>query len=62
MEVIGMSATTALLTLGAIWFGVGLLFALVMGRHGHDPFAWWLLGTASARWRCRWVCRPSGAP
>ena len=40
-----MSATTALLTLAAIWAGVGLLVALVMGRHGHDPFAWWLLGT-----------------
>jgi nucleotide-binding universal stress UspA family protein len=45
VEVIGMSATTALLTLAAIWVGVGLLLALVMGRHGHDPFAWWLLGT-----------------
>jgi nucleotide-binding universal stress UspA family protein len=22
-----------------------LLVALVMGRYGHDPFAWWLLGT-----------------
>jgi nucleotide-binding universal stress UspA family protein len=40
-----MSATTALLTLAATWVGVGLLVALVMGRHGHDPFAWWLLGT-----------------
>jgi nucleotide-binding universal stress UspA family protein len=40
-----MSATTALLALAATWVGVGLLLALVMGRHGHDPFAWWLLGT-----------------
>jgi nucleotide-binding universal stress UspA family protein len=38
-----MSATTALFTLAGI--GIGLLLALVMGRHGHDPFAWWLLGT-----------------
>jgi nucleotide-binding universal stress UspA family protein len=45
VEVIGMSATTALLTLAATWVGVGLLLALVMGCHGHDPFAWWLLGT-----------------
>jgi nucleotide-binding universal stress UspA family protein len=45
VEVIGMSATTALLILAAVWVGVGLLLALVMGRHGHDPFAWWLLGT-----------------
>ena len=40
-----MSATTALLALAAIWVGVGLLLALIMGRRGHDPFAWWLLGT-----------------
>jgi hypothetical protein len=40
-----MSATTALLALAVIWVGVGLLLALVMGRRGHDPFAWWLLGT-----------------
>jgi nucleotide-binding universal stress UspA family protein len=39
-----MSATTALGALAATWVGVGLLLALVMGRHGHDPFAWWLLG------------------
>jgi nucleotide-binding universal stress UspA family protein len=45
VEVTEMSATTALLTLAAIWAGVGLLVALVMGRHGHDPFVWWLLGT-----------------
>jgi nucleotide-binding universal stress UspA family protein len=44
VEVIGMSATTALLTLAATWVGVGVLLALIMGRHGHDPFAWWLLG------------------
>ncbi len=40
-----MSATTALFILAAAWVGAGLLVALVMGRHGHDPFAWWLLGT-----------------
>ena len=40
-----MSATTAMFTLAGIWIGIGLLLALVMGRHGHDPFAWWLLGT-----------------
>jgi nucleotide-binding universal stress UspA family protein len=45
VEVIGMSATTALPTLAATWVGIGLLLALIMGRHGHDPFAWWLLGT-----------------
>jgi nucleotide-binding universal stress UspA family protein len=40
-----MSATPAMFTLAGIWIGIGLLLALVMGRHGHDPFAWWLLGT-----------------
>jgi hypothetical protein len=40
-----MSSTTALFILAAAWVGAGLLVALVMGRHGHDPFAWWLLGT-----------------
>jgi nucleotide-binding universal stress UspA family protein len=39
-----MSATTAMFTLAGIWIGIGLLLALVMGRHGHDSFAWWLLG------------------
>ena len=36
---------TALGALAATWVAVGLLLAVVMGRHGHDPFAWWLLGT-----------------
>jgi nucleotide-binding universal stress UspA family protein len=40
-----MSATTAMFMLAGIWIGFGLLLALIMGRHGHDPFAWWLLGT-----------------
>ena len=38
VELIGRLAATALLALAVIWAGVGLL-ALVMGRHGHDPFA-----------------------
>ena len=40
-----MSATTAMFILAGIWIGFGLVLALIMGRHGHDPFAWWLLGT-----------------
>src|SRR5512133_333163 len=40
-----MSATTGLLALAATWVGIGVLLALAMGRRGHDPFAWWLLGT-----------------
>jgi nucleotide-binding universal stress UspA family protein len=40
-----MSATTALGVLAAIWVGVGLLLAVVMGRHGQDPFAWWPFGS-----------------
>jgi nucleotide-binding universal stress UspA family protein len=40
-----VSTTNALFALGETWIGVGLLLALLMGRRGHDPFAWWLLGT-----------------
>jgi hypothetical protein len=40
-----VSVTAALLTLAAIWVATGLLTGLAMGRHGHDPFAWWLLGS-----------------
>ena len=53
-----MSATTALFTLAGI--GIGLLLALVMGRHGHDPFAWWLLGTLLGPWPSHSPCPPNG--
>jgi nucleotide-binding universal stress UspA family protein len=45
VEVVTMSATPALLAVAAIWLSTGLLLGLAMGRHGYDPFAWWLLGT-----------------
>jgi nucleotide-binding universal stress UspA family protein len=45
VEVVSMSATTALLMVAAICLSTGLLFGLAMGRYGYDPFAWWLLGT-----------------
>jgi hypothetical protein len=44
-----MSATTALGAPAVLWAGVGPLLALVMGRHGHDQFAWWLPGSRVAR-------------
>jgi nucleotide-binding universal stress UspA family protein len=39
-----MSATLALLVLGVAWLVIGVTTAVVMGRRGHDPFAWLLLG------------------
>src|SRR5512133_656859 len=56
-----MSATTALGALAVIWVGIGLLLAWVMGRHGHDPFAWWLRGTLLGRWPCPWPFPSSAA-
>jgi hypothetical protein len=56
-----MSATTAMFTLAGIWIGIGLLLALVMGRHGHDPFAWWLLGTLLGPLAIPLALSPNGA-
>jgi len=39
-----MSATSVLLGLGVVWLVIGVTTAVVMGRRGHDPFAWLLLG------------------
>jgi nucleotide-binding universal stress UspA family protein len=39
-----MSATLALLGLGVVWLAIGVMTAVIMGRRGHDPFAWLLLG------------------
>lgn len=41
-----MSITTALLLAAAGWLAIGLALAVGMSRRGHDPFVWWLLGTA----------------
>ncbi len=40
-----MSATVALAALALALMCTGLVLAVVMGRRGHDPFGWWLLGT-----------------
>jgi len=40
-----MSATVALAALALVLMCTGLVLAGVMGRRGHDPFGWWLLGT-----------------
>jgi uncharacterized SAM-binding protein YcdF (DUF218 family) len=39
-----MSATSALLWVLALWLAIGVVAGLVMGRRGHDPFEWLLLG------------------
>lgn len=39
-----MTATLALLILGMVWLVIGVTTAIVMGRRGHDPFAWLLVG------------------
>jgi nucleotide-binding universal stress UspA family protein len=39
-----MSATSALLVIVAVWLALGLAAALAMGRRGHDPFTWLLVG------------------
>lgn len=38
-----MSATV-ILVVAAAWLGIGLVLSLVLGRRGHDPFSWFLLG------------------
>ena len=39
-----MSATTALLILLVAWIVIGVVAAIIMGRRGHAPFSWLLLG------------------
>jgi nucleotide-binding universal stress UspA family protein len=39
-----MTATLALLVVGVMWLLVGVVTGVVMGRRGHDPFAWLLVG------------------
>ena len=39
-----MSATTALMLTGACWLVLGLALAILLGRRGHDPFTWLVLG------------------
>jgi nucleotide-binding universal stress UspA family protein len=39
-----MTATPALLVIGVVWLLIGAVTGLVMGRLGHDLFAWLLVG------------------
>jgi nucleotide-binding universal stress UspA family protein len=39
-----MTATVALLVVGVVWLLTGVVTGVVMGRRGHDPFAWLLVG------------------
>ena len=39
-----MSATGALLILVLTWIAIGVIAAVVMGRRGHRPYSWALLG------------------
>ena len=41
-----MSATSVLLLILAAWVAIGVVTGVVMGRRGHDPFGWLLLGVA----------------
>ena len=34
------------LTILVVWLAIGLVLSLVMGRRGHAPFGWFLVGTA----------------
>jgi nucleotide-binding universal stress UspA family protein len=45
LEVVHVSFATFVLISAVIWLGVGLVLSLVMGRRGHDAFAWLILGT-----------------
>lgn len=39
-----MSYATLGLAVGLVWLAMGAVLALVMGRRGHDAFAWFLVG------------------
>ena len=39
-----MSGDTLLLAVLLVWLLTGLVLAFVLGRRGHDPFAWLILG------------------
>jgi nucleotide-binding universal stress UspA family protein len=40
-----MSTTATLMLAGVTWLAIGAALSAIMGRRGHDPFVWWLLGT-----------------
>lgn len=39
-----MSASAVVILLGATWLAIGVVLSLVMGRRGHFPFGWGVLG------------------
>ncbi len=39
-----MSYATLLLGVALVWVALGFVLAVVMGRRGHDPFAWLVIG------------------
>jgi nucleotide-binding universal stress UspA family protein len=41
-----MTATQALLAFFGIWIACGVVASIVMGRRGHDPISWLLVGAA----------------
>lgn len=43
-RMVGMSATTALIVIACVWVAIGLSASLVMGRRGHSPWLWLVLG------------------
>jgi nucleotide-binding universal stress UspA family protein len=40
-----MSASGLFLVVLSAWFAIGVILAIVMGRRGHAPFTWFVLGT-----------------
>lgn len=40
-----MSASALFLAVLVTWFSIGIALAVVMGRRGHAPFTWFVLGT-----------------
>jgi nucleotide-binding universal stress UspA family protein len=45
VEVVSMSSGTLIFVVAVSWLSVGLTLSLFMGRRGHDPFSWLVLGT-----------------
>jgi nucleotide-binding universal stress UspA family protein len=40
-----LTATEVLLIASAVWLTVGITLAVLMGRRGHSPFEWFLIGS-----------------
>ena len=44
-EVVDVNGTTALFIGIAVWIAIGVVASVFMGRRGHSPYAWLVLGT-----------------